>query len=65
MPTTQTHESRQPVRVVGNIESKLSARYAMASVPVCNFKRFWNKSTTRFDERAVFARRQPSGLDIS
>ena len=30
MSSTQTHESRQPIRVVGNIRSAMSWLYAMA-----------------------------------
>ena len=55
-----THESRQPLRVVGYIRSGLSARYPMAGLSI----RTWIE-TTRVGARAAFGLRKQAGLSIS
>ena len=61
MPSAQTHFSRRPrKRAVGNIRSLLSLLYPMAELSL------WKDVyLARAATRAVFGRRQPTGLSIS
>lgn len=55
----QTHQSRQPSRVVGYIKSKLSALYPMAGLSINTVI-----STARAGTRVISAREERAGLDI-
>ena len=59
MPVPHTHQSRQPLRVVGYIRSAMSLLYAMAAPSL----RTWIE-TTRVGARAAFGLSKQAGLEI-